>query len=287
MSGRNGFGNPRKLPSGRWQARYMRPDLVRHIAPSTFQTQGDAQAWWAEERRLISLQQWTSPQERVVRAATAEAQRRGRTLSSYAEAWLGSRVTTAGSALRPSTRAGYRNLLQVHILPAFGHLPLDEVSTVDIRLWRGDISSAGRDAAGAKAYSLLKALLQTAEDDEVIARNPCRRRGAGRSLKKRESIALSPAELAALVEAMPQRWRALALVSGWCGLRVAEAAGLRRKDVDLKHGILHLVRTAQYIGNPRVPSQSSSCRPPVVTPGRGRRCSDLAAHHHNGVSYRV
>ena len=30
MAGRNGFGNTRKLPSGRWQAGYLGPDLVRH-----------------------------------------------------------------------------------------------------------------------------------------------------------------------------------------------------------------------------------------------------------------
>lgn len=250
VSGRNGFGNTRKLPSGRWQARYLGPDLVRHIGPTTFQTKGDAQAWLAEERRLVSLQQWTAPRERAARAAVVEQQRRGRTLSGYAEAWLGARVTSSGASLRPSTRAGYRNALDIHILPTFGSLPLDEITTPAIRRWRGGLSSAGRDAAGAKAYSLLKAILQTAEDDELILRNPCRLRGAGHSVKKRESIALTPAELDALAEAMPQRWKALTLVSGWCGLRIAEAAGLRRKDVDLDHGILHIVQTAQYIGNP-------------------------------------
>ncbi|WP_205859645.1 hypothetical protein [Phycicoccus flavus] len=64
-SGRNGSGNTRKLPSGRWQARYLGPDMVRHIGPKTFQTTGDAQDWLAEERRLISLQQWRPPRERA------------------------------------------------------------------------------------------------------------------------------------------------------------------------------------------------------------------------------
>ena len=49
---------------------------------------------------------------------------------------------------------------------------------------------------------------------------------------------------------MPEKWRALTLVSGWCGLRIAESAGLRRADVDLKAGLLRIVQTNQYVGTP-------------------------------------
>jgi len=224
--------------------------MTYHSGPTTFQTKGDAQAWLAEERRLISRQQWTSPNDRAAKAAATEAHRRERTLSAYAESWLMGRVTSSGVALRPSTKAGYRNSLDVHILPEFGHLPLDEITTAAIRQWRGRFSAQGRDASGAKAYGVLKAILQTAEDDELIVRNPCRLRGAGHSQKRRESIALSPAELAELAAAMPHQWRALTLVSGWCGLRIGEAAGLRRGDVDLKEGVIRVVQTAQYLGTP-------------------------------------
>ncbi len=248
--GRSGFGSVRKLASGRWQARYYGPDMTYHSGPTTFQTKGDAQAWLAEERRLISRQQWTSPNDRAAKAAATEAHRRERTLSAYAESWLMGRVTSSGVALRPSTKAGYRNSLDVHILPEFGHLPLDEITTAAIRQWRGRFSAQGRDASGAKAYGVLKAILQTAEDDELIVRNPCRLRGAGHSQKRRESIALSPAELAELAAAMPHQWRALTLVSGWCGLRIGEAAGLRRCDVDLEDGVIRVAQTAQYLGSP-------------------------------------
>ena len=119
-----------------------------------------------------------------------------------------------------------------------------------MRQWRGQFSASGHDAAGAKAYGLLKAILQTAEDDEIILRNPCRLKGAGHAAKARQSVALSPADLAELVAAMPPNWRALTLVSGWCGLRIGEAAGLRRGDVDLSAGILRIAQTAQYVGTP-------------------------------------
>lgn len=55
VAGRSGFGSVRKLPAGRWQARFLGPDMVRHVGATTFQTKVDAQAWLAEERRLITL----------------------------------------------------------------------------------------------------------------------------------------------------------------------------------------------------------------------------------------
>ncbi|HYN30391.1 MAG TPA: tyrosine-type recombinase/integrase [Dermatophilaceae bacterium] len=250
MGGRSGFGNVRRLPSGRYQARYFGPDMTYHRGPTTFQTKGDAQAWLAGERRLISLERWSSPSERASQVANAEKARKARTLAAYADSWLSGRVTSAGSALRPSTQAGYRNALNVHILPPFGELPLDEITGTAVRQWRGRFAAQGRDAAGAKAYALLKAILQTAEDDGLITRNPCRLKGAGHAARKRESVALSPSELAALADAMPDKWRALTLVSGWCGLRIGEAAGLRFGDVGLEKGVLRIVQSAQYLGSP-------------------------------------
>ena len=44
---RRGFGYVRRLPSKRYQASYAGPDLQRHVAPTTFTTKGDAEAWLA------------------------------------------------------------------------------------------------------------------------------------------------------------------------------------------------------------------------------------------------
>ena len=45
---RNTFGTTRKLPSGRWQARYTYRG-AQQKAPHTFTTKMDAQAWLANE----------------------------------------------------------------------------------------------------------------------------------------------------------------------------------------------------------------------------------------------
>ena len=44
---RRSFGTTRRLPSGRWQARYATKDGERITAPDTFRTKADANRWLA------------------------------------------------------------------------------------------------------------------------------------------------------------------------------------------------------------------------------------------------
>ena len=50
---RRSFGSIRRLPSKRFQASYLGPDLARHVAPETFTAKIDAEGWLALERRLV------------------------------------------------------------------------------------------------------------------------------------------------------------------------------------------------------------------------------------------
>src|SRR5690625_378897 len=58
---RASLGSVRKLPSGRFQARYTGPDGVTHKAPTTFDTKGDAEAWLSLRRSEITLSKWRPP----------------------------------------------------------------------------------------------------------------------------------------------------------------------------------------------------------------------------------
>ena len=51
--GHRGWVHIRKLPSKRFQASYIGPDLRRHTAPNTFTVKLNAEGWLANERQLI------------------------------------------------------------------------------------------------------------------------------------------------------------------------------------------------------------------------------------------
>ena len=58
-------GAIRKLPSGRYQARFRGTDGVMRPASVTFQTREDAAAWLAAELRATELGIWSPPEEKV------------------------------------------------------------------------------------------------------------------------------------------------------------------------------------------------------------------------------
>ena len=77
---RRGFGSLRKLPSGRWQASFVGPDLVRRPAPQTFETKGDAEGWLGRRRGEVMAGEWQPP-VKVPEVAPL-------TFDAYAAQWL-------------------------------------------------------------------------------------------------------------------------------------------------------------------------------------------------------
>ena len=109
---RRRFGRVRKLPSGRWQARYPGPDGADRTAPTTFATKTDAGRFLAATEVDMGRGVWLDPM------------RSGVTLRQYTEAWLAER-TVRGRPLAVRTRETYRHSLDRWVLPTLGNLPLD------------------------------------------------------------------------------------------------------------------------------------------------------------------
>ncbi|MFD8275623.1 tyrosine-type recombinase/integrase [Streptomyces flaveolus] len=211
---RRRFGAIRKLPSGRFQARYPGPDGVMRPAPHTFETTADADDWLAEKQTEIRRGDWRDPEAGAV------------SFRAYAEKWVEERE------LGVLTRDLYRYLLDRHILPTFGDDDLDEITAPRVRSWRSERLRTGAKTATAKAYRLLKAIMETAVDDDLIRRNPCRIKGAGAE-KAQERPTATVAQVDALAEAIGMRWRLMVYLGAYGPTRPEELAGLRRRDVDL------------------------------------------------------
>ncbi|MGO0577133.1 tyrosine-type recombinase/integrase [Ornithinimicrobium panacihumi] len=224
------FGTIRRRTNGRYQAFYMGPDQGFHRAPSTFDTKADAEAWLVHERRLVQDDVW-SP----ARSRRAQVRRKTEEFGPYAESWLEQRD------LKPRTRALYRRLFDRFLMPSFAHVALRDITPAVVRAWFSELDPT-RPTQRAHAYSLLRSILKTAVDDEILASNPCKLRSAGSTKRARHVEPASLDELAILVEHMPDRYRALVLIGAWCGLRFGEMAELRRRDVELRTGTLHVRR---------------------------------------------
>ena len=148
------FGNVRKLPSGRFQARYRGPDGRMRTAAHTFARKSDASRWLTFKEAEIRSGDWIDPDAARV------------TFGDYAEQWLGDRV------LKVRTEELYRGLLRNHLLPTFGNVSIGDIDEAAVRRWRKERLQAGPTATRpfgpvvvAKAYRLLHAIFTTAAHD--------------------------------------------------------------------------------------------------------------------------
>lgn len=231
---KRGFGQIVRLPSKRYRARYVGPDGIRHNGPHTFETREDAEAWLAGERRKISRDEWTQP--RKLRDAPKLA-----TFGEYAERWLQHRE------LKPRTRAHYRSLLDKAILPTFGGRPLKAITSESVRDWYAALDTK-RPTLRSHAYGLLRTILATAVTDEKIPLNPAHIRGAGTTARVKKVEPATLAELETIAAEMPERYRLMVMFGSWCALRFGELVELRRKDIDLRNGVIHVRRGAVRAG---------------------------------------
>ncbi len=235
MAGKRSFGSIRRLPSGRFQARYIHgADLAEHKAPTTFSAKIDAEGWLAEERRLIERGDWTPP------AARAEAKAAGGlTLRIYAERWYSETV----GRHKPSTRRLNKILLDRTILPGLGDHRLTALTASEVREWHASLEDY--PTRNANAYSLLRTILAQAVDDEILEINPARVKRAAVKHRKGEPVTLTSDEIRALATAMPEHWGVLVLLGGFSGLRWGELTALRRSDLELaEDGLAVTVRRA-------------------------------------------
>ncbi|MFB6840957.1 tyrosine-type recombinase/integrase [Streptomyces sp. NPDC056361] len=255
------FGAVRQYRSGRWTASYIDPTGERRRAPDTFETKTEAEVWLSQIEADITRKDWRDPDAGAVN------------FEEYATKWVAER------GVAPLTEELYVRLLRLHLLPSLGEWDLDEITPPRVREWRMErLDSTGAATTVAKSYRLLKAILETAVDDELIRRNPCRIRGAGKEVSKSGQVA-TVEQVDALAEAVGIRWRLMVYLGAYGPLRPEEQAELRRKDVDVDNVTIVVRKAAPELATGRRaegPTKSEAGKRMVVLPEFLR--TDLQRH---------
>jgi integrase len=259
---RRPFGSVRKLPSGRYQARYNGPDGRGYTARDsggralTFTGKSAADAWLAGVHADIQRGQWVSP----------DAPRAGEppTLREYADAWLRERD------LADRTRDHYGQSLRDHVYPTFGAVQVTAITPAAVRVWHAGLAARTGPTARAHAYSLLRTILNTAVADDVIPANPCRVRAGGAAKRASRTEPATLAELETIAEHTPERYRLMVLLAAWCALRFGELAALRRCDVDVAAGVVRVRRGVVYLPSTgrqaKAPKSAAGTRTVAIPP---------------------
>ncbi|WP_175411940.1 site-specific integrase [Streptomyces sp. TRM64462] len=229
---RRSFGAIRQLPSGRYQARYPGTDGVLRAAPETYETKRDAEVFLAQIQADQIRGDWIDPSAGEV------------LFTQYATRWIDER------GLAPTTDELYRRLLRLHLEPTFGELYVNRIGPARVRTWRAERLQTTGATTVAKSYRLLKAILETAVEDDLIRKNPCRIRGAGREDADERPVATVD-QVFALADVIGLRWRLMVLLAAFASMRPEELAELRRGDIDLDAGSVRVRRAAPELNTGR------------------------------------
>ena len=221
------FGRIRKLPSGRFQARYAGPDGVDRPAPQTFRTKTDADRWLVKMETQIRDGRWLNPDEGDV------------SVGEWADRWFAS----VSSELKPKTRALYEGLIRLWIKPRLGSYPLSSVRPITVAEWITSLRKAKLSASRIRtAYRVLSQIMQSAANNDMIPATPCRGIKLPR-LPETEPHILTDDEVVRLIDAMRSPHDLLVKLLAYGGLRIGEAFALRREDV-LQDGLLLVIDEA-------------------------------------------
>jgi integrase len=210
----------------------------------------------------------------------------GLTLNELAEewlVWLEGRVSHQDPRLRRSPRTVQLNRQRLNswVLPKVGHLQPDALRVGDVCRLVERMAAAGRAPSTITGTTnVLSALLRYAMRQGYVSRNVVRlldrddRPGTGRVTEPRY---LTPAEVALLLSRMKveDRFRGVAAVCAYAGLRVSEALGLRWCDIDFRAGTLTVAGQLGPDGIRRPPKTAASAATLPLLPVLRR---ELRAH---------
>lgn len=264
-SRRNGEGSIRQRKDGRWEARVW-----------VFATDG------SEVRRSVYGDSWDEAHEAMIKLqsdkmAGIRIPASADTVGDYLAYWLSQ---IAEPRVRPSTMASYRWLITTYVLPYLGSKKLARLRPADIRTFlnrlkgvcqccalgkdkrRMERGQAARccaltpqrccegflsDGSVRYAHRLVRAALQDAIVDELIATNPARHLRISHRYRPKFTPWTADEARRFLKAAREDRWYALYSVALALGLRRGEALGLRWIDVDLIDNVISVRRTLQRV----------------------------------------
>lgn len=218
---------------GKWVADWRDQAGIRKWR--TFDTRREAEDFLDIERP--KSRQWLQP------SVAAKA-----TLSEYAGHWL----SLIPSTVKPRTVHGYRKLLEQHLTPTFGTVPVRQLHRGHIKTFLAAKLVAGLSRNTVRnIYAVLRSLLRSAVDDGLLVSNPADALGHHLRLvtatqTRQETIKAMTADqrrsFLKMAQAKEPRWYPLFFTLAGTGMRLGEALALQWADFDSGARTLRIAR---------------------------------------------
>lgn len=246
----------RGQPRTAWVCDYFDQTGKRQL--KTFPTKKEADAWAVNALHEV-VQGTHSPASISISVAEAT------------ERWI---MHCEAEGLEFGTIKQRRQHLNLHIAPFLGREKLSSLTTPRIHKFDADLRAAGRSVAmRRKVLTNVKTMLTFCQGQGLVAQNVARgvkiksddRRNAVGPLREGRDFP-SKAEIRALIDNAPERWRAFIVAAIFTGMRASELRGLRWQDVDLEAGLIHVRQRADAWKNIGAPKSAAGSRDIPLVP---------------------
>lgn len=250
---RSGFGSIRKLPSGRYQARYTYKSYPVK-APLTFDSKRAAEDWLTLQKAAILTGDLT-----LNKIAYKESSRaKDVPFSDFSDEWLEEKRKKVSFITYRQHESRLRLLGK--------YFEEKTIRQVDEKAIKGFIDEQiGRISKGTVSHyvTTLSEILETAMSEGIISENPAKTSliPKGRT-KTRAKYTLEDGELEKLITVSQENFRLAIYLGAVLGLRRGEILGLR--TTDLKEGVLSIRRSWGEVG------EGKSDYKPTKTEGSNR-----------------
>jgi integrase len=228
-----------KRDNGSWLASY-RPVAGGSQKYRAFPRKVDAQRWLDEVTASIMTGQYVDPGAGRI------------TVREYAEQWRATQVHREGTVVK------IEGILNRHVYPVLGDRQISSVLPSDVQSLMKRLSLTLSPATVGVAHRVLSTIFKSAVADRRLASSPC----VGTRLPKVESRKVEPIrtdQVRELVEAMPERYGALVVLTVGTGMRQGEVFGLSvdrvdflRRSVTVDRQLVGISGRVPFFGLPRL-----------------------------------
>lgn len=232
-----------------WQLRYVDSQGVERS--KQFAKKGDASAYLTKVGWEVSQGTHTPDSVSI-------------TVAKAADLWV---AATRAKGRERSTIKQYEEWAELHIKPLIGDKKLSQLTMPAVEQFKDSLLLTRSQAMAAKALSGLSSILTEAQRRGLVAQNVAKGVKVVRSKRDRKKIVIpSRDDVRALLSTAKAQedeqpgLYAIVMTVALAGLRSSEIRGLRKVDVDLKAGVLHVQQRADQWGEIGPPKSEAGSR---------------------------